>query len=97
MASTDDVITCPEVSLADLARHIDERLDRIDGDIDALKSGVNTVGTQNNWLIDNLQQVFSFVTLMGQNGGGIRGMMKALKHAPPELLGDTSPVTDEGA
>jgi hypothetical protein len=38
-----------------------------------------------NWLCENMQGLFQFVNQMSANGGGIRGMMHALKQAPPEL------------
>lgn len=37
------------------------------------------LGLQINWLCENLAQVFGVVQAMGQNGGGIRGLMKMMK------------------
>jgi hypothetical protein len=37
------------------------------------------IGSQLNWLCENLNGVFGMVTVMSQNGGGVRGLMKTLK------------------
>jgi hypothetical protein len=41
------------------------------------------LGKQMDWLCENLQSLFYFVQQAGQNGGGIRGMLAALKHSAP--------------
>jgi hypothetical protein len=46
-------------------------------------------GEQMNWLCENLQSLFLFVNQMGANGGGIRGLMKAMKETPE--------LSDQGA
>ena len=37
------------------------------------------IGSQLNWLCENLAGVFGIVTAMSQNGGGVRGLMKVMK------------------
>lgn len=37
------------------------------------------IGTQLNWLTENLAGVFNMVNTVSQNGGGVRGMMKMMK------------------
>lgn len=46
---------------------------------EALAAKIDIIGQQMNWLCENLMQVFSFTQAMSQNGGGVRGIMKALK------------------
>lgn len=53
--------------------------------IDGLSQRVDVLGQQMNWLVDNMQHLFAFVNQMGSNGGGIRGLMKALQQGPPQL------------
>jgi hypothetical protein len=50
--------------------------------LEILASKVDMLGEQLNWLCENLAGVFGLVQQMGANGGGIRGMMKAMKDAP---------------
>ena len=45
---------------------------------------MDSLGEQMNWLCENLQSLFAFVNQIG-NGGGMRGIMHALKQGPPEL------------
>lgn len=47
--------------------------------LDDLAARMDLLGNQMNWLCENLASLFGFVNQMSQNGGGIRGMMKALK------------------
>ena len=47
--------------------------------LDDLAQRMDVLGQQMNWLCENLQSLFSFVNAMGNNGGGIRGLMKTLK------------------
>jgi len=52
---------------------------------------LDVLGQQMNWLCENLTSLFTFVNQMGQNGGGIRGMLSLLRQGPPELtVTDTS-------
>lgn len=44
---------------------------------------LDMLGKQMDWLCENLQSLFYFVQQAGQNGGGIRGMLAALKHSAP--------------
>lgn len=56
---------------------------------------MDTLGQQMNWLCENLSSLFGFVNQMSQNGGGIRGMMHALRQGPPpELNTDMSLDTE---
>jgi hypothetical protein len=49
-------------------------------------TGMNQLGTQMNWLCENLQSLFSFINHLNQNGGGMRGLMKAMKQSnAPEM------------
>lgn len=48
---------------------------------------LDALGRQMDWLCENLASLFGFVQQMGQNGGGIRGMMKMLQQAP-EMMGE---------
>jgi hypothetical protein len=50
--------------------------------LDSLQESLNAIGEQMNWLCDNLMGLFGFVNQLGANGGGIRGMMKAMKDMP---------------
>jgi len=63
-----------EITLEVLA----ERLDKV---VEAL----NSLGAQSNWMCENLNELFQFVQAIGNNGGGIRGMMQLLKQGPPAL------------
>lgn len=53
--------------------------------LESLAKRMDMFGEQMNWLCDNLQSLFQFVNAMGQNGGGIRGLMQAMKHGGPDL------------
>lgn len=50
-----------------------------------LAARMDMFGQQMNWLCENLQSLFLFVNQMGQSGGGIRGLMAAMKKGVPEL------------
>jgi hypothetical protein len=50
--------------------------------LDSLAVRLDALGQQMNWLCENMQGLFLFVSQVGQNGGGLRGMMAALKQAP---------------
>lgn len=45
--------------------------------------GMNQLGAQMNWLCEKLQSLFSFIDHLNNNGGGMRGLMKAMKSASP--------------
>lgn len=47
---------------------------------------LDMLGQQMNWLCENLTSLFGFVSAMSNNGGGIRGLMSALKQGPPDLI-----------
>jgi hypothetical protein len=50
--------------------------------LESLSARLDMLGEQMNWLCENLAALFGFVNQMGQNGGGIRGLMKAMKETP---------------
>jgi len=54
--------------------------------LESLAARLDVLGAQMNWLCENLQSLFVFVNQVGQNGGGLRGMLSMLKAAPPELM-----------
>lgn len=60
--------------------------------LESLAARMDILGNQMNWLCENLQSLFMFVNQVGQNGGGIRGMMAALKKAPPEMIKENADV-----
>jgi len=53
--------------------------------LESLAQRLDIIGNQLNWMTENLQSLFAFVNQMGQNGGGIRGLMHVLKQGKPEL------------
>jgi hypothetical protein len=62
------------------------RIEAVLSAVDALSARIDILGAQMNWLVDNLTSLFGFVNQMSQSGGGIRGMLHAMKQgAPPEL------------
>jgi hypothetical protein len=60
--------------------------------LDDLAARMDMFGEQMNWLCENLQSLFVFVNQVGSNGGGIRGLLSAMKTAP-ELT--NTPTGDE--
>lgn len=50
--------------------------------VEDLAVKMDMLGEQMNWLCENLAALFGFVNQMGQSGGGIRGLMKAMKETP---------------
>jgi len=56
---------------------------------------LDILGNQMNWLCENLTSLFAFVNQMGQQGGGIRGLMHMLKQGPPGLATTDIPVDTE--
>lgn len=65
--------------------------------LESLAQRLDIIGNQLNWMTENLQSLFAFVNQMGQNGGGIRGLMHLLKQGPPEQLQAEVPTLKEGA
>jgi hypothetical protein len=65
----------PQVTLETLAAEVLQLRE-------ATATGLDQIGTQMNWLCDNLQSLFSFINHLNSNGGGMRGLMKAMKSAP---------------
>ena len=53
--------------------------------LEDLARRLDVIGRQMDWLIENLQSLFQFVTAMGNSGGGIRGILKAMKTEAPQL------------
>jgi hypothetical protein len=58
----------------------------------SLAARMDMLGKQMDWLCENLQALFLFVNQVSSNGGGIRGMLSALKHAPPQIQSEETPV-----
>lgn len=55
--------------------------------LDDIAARIDVLGQQMNWLCENLQSLFGFINAMSNNGGGVRGLMKALKEQqPPEMI-----------
>lgn len=50
--------------------------------LESLKASMDMLGEQMNWLCENLSALFGFVNQVGQSGGGLRGLMKAMKETP---------------
>lgn len=46
---------------------------------------LDSIGKQMDWLCENLAELFQFVSQIGGNGGGIRGLMSLMKQGPPQL------------
>jgi hypothetical protein len=46
---------------------------------------LDILGKQMNWLCENLESLFGFVSQMSASGGGLRGMLSLLRSSPPEL------------
>lgn len=47
-----------------------------------LAKRMDMFGEQMNWLCENLASLFMFVNQVGSSGGGVRGLMKAMKNTP---------------
>lgn len=54
--------------------------------IEDLARRMDMFGEQMNWLCENMQSLFQFVAQMGANGGGIRGLLSAMKKGGPDLI-----------
>lgn len=50
--------------------------------LESIAERLDMFGEQMNWLCDNLQSLFQFVNAVGASGGGIRGLMSAMKNGP---------------
>lgn len=74
------------------ATHVPETIEE---KVDALIVAVNTLGEQMNWLVENLQSMFVFVQQVGSNGGGLRGLMQAMKHAPTDTVVPDASVSQQ--
>ena len=57
--------------------------------LESLQESVNQIGGQLNWLCDNLAGLFSMVNQMGASGGGIMGMLSAMRGGTPAVQGET--------
>lgn len=55
---------------------------------------LDILGEQMNWVVENLQGLFQFVQQVGQNGGGIRGIMQLLKSEKPQMIPMGDPNAD---
>jgi hypothetical protein len=53
--------------------------------LETLAEKLDVIGQQLNWLTENLQSLFLFVNQVSSSGGGIRGLMHAMRQAPPNL------------
>lgn len=53
--------------------------------LEDIATRMDMFGEQMNWLCENMQGLFAFITQIGNSGGGIRGLMSAMKQAPPQL------------
>ena len=49
--------------------------------LESLAYRIDSLGKQMDWLCENLQSLFSFINHLNSNGGGMRGMLKAMKSA----------------
>lgn len=50
--------------------------------LESLDAKLDMLGEQMNWLCENLAGVFQLVGQLGENGGGLMGMMKMMKGGP---------------
>lgn len=50
--------------------------------LEQLGARMDMFGAQMNWLCENMQSLFQFVNQMGESGGGLRGLMAAMKSTP---------------
>lgn len=61
--------------------------------IEGLCTRIDMLGAQMTWLCENMQGLFQFINQMGSSGGGIRGLMSALKSGPD--LSSNGPVSQD--
>jgi hypothetical protein len=81
--------------LPELDLSLDDRLTNVDTRLAMLVEAVNSLGSQMNWLCENLAQMFAFMGQVSANGGGVRGLMTALKQSPPTPVAPDQEVTPE--
>lgn len=53
--------------------------------LESISERLDVLGKQMNWLCENLESLFGFVSQMSASGGGLRGMLSLLKSSPPDL------------
>lgn len=58
--------------------------------LEDIAAKLDALGTQMDWVVENLASLFQFVAQVSSNGGGIRGLMQLLKSGPPQQTGLTS-------
>lgn len=63
--------------------------------LESLAARLDAIGGQLEWLCNNLASLFSFVGTVSNSGGGIRGMMKAMREAPPVVVGSNGEVLQQ--
>lgn len=71
-------------------------LETLSVQLEAANQRIDMLGGQMNWMVENLQQLFQFVTVMGSSGGGIRGLMHAMKNGGPDLTIPVDATSEEG-
>lgn len=54
--------------------------------LEEVSKKLDMIGNQMNWMCENLVALFGFVQQVSNNGGGIRGIMQAMKQAPPQIV-----------
>lgn len=54
--------------------------------LEILNEKIDMIGNQLNWICENLVGLFAFVQQVSNSGGGIRGIMQAMKQAPPQIV-----------
>jgi hypothetical protein len=62
--------------------------------LESLAARIDSLGAQMTWLCENMQGLFQFITQMGQQGGGIRGLLGALKNGGPDVS-TNAPIEQE--
>lgn len=63
--------------------------------LESLAARLDAIGAQLEWLCNNLAGLFSFASNLSANGGGIRGMMKAMKESPPVVSGSPGDIVKQ--
>jgi len=89
-------LVCPKgngVCMTEVSESLqtDDKLEELSKRIDTLSEKIDLIGQQNDWLCENLQSLFLFVQQVGSNGGGIRGLLSAMKQGP-SLTTNESPI-----
>lgn len=57
---------------------------------------LDIIGHQLNWLCENMQSLFYFVQQVSSSGGGVRGMLHAIKNMPSEMQLKQQPTEVSG-